>query len=60
MSAWEEANHGGQNKIRDVDDVESNHSKNIDASSGKKAARASNDSDTEYRSMGTRNNFIVK
>ncbi|KAL0753517.1 hypothetical protein Bca101_091185 [Brassica carinata] len=46
----EDANSGGQNQKRDVDNVESTNLKNNykGASSGKKASRASYDSDTEY------------
>ena len=46
----EDANSGGQNQKRDVDNVESMNLKNNykGASSGKKASRVSDDSDTEY------------
>ncbi|KAF2592234.1 hypothetical protein F2Q70_00045285 [Brassica cretica] len=46
----EDANSGGQNQKRDVDNVEYTNLKNNykGASSGKKASRASYDSDTEY------------
>ncbi|CAG7897747.1 unnamed protein product, partial [Brassica rapa] len=47
----EDANSGGQNQKRDVDNVESMNLKNNykGASSGKKASRVSDDSDTEGR-----------